>query len=198
MRGTERRSGKGIWILAASAALLLTGSPSLADKMVLFKNGKVMRVQDVESKEGWTTLKLGKDGAMGVRNDQILGVEEAGDGKSGKDDPLPNQASVGGRGGPGGGGGVAANNYQPEPPPPPEIQESGEDDGQGVRPTRVIPGTRPINDQPRNRGFNRSRFGAGNNAAPNGLSGGRLNQLLQEKAVEQGSEAPIQGEEEDE
>lgn len=193
MRAIDRRAGSIIWILAAAAALVLASSPSIADQMVLFKNGKVMRVKSAESKDGWTTLKLGSDGAMGVRDDQILGIQEAADGKRVEDDPLPNQTSVGGRGGAGAGG---AYDREAPPPPPPSVDEPVDDGGSNAEPPpdrsrQIVPGVRPVNSQPRNRGFSRgSRFGAGainnNVGTQNGLRGGRLNQILQDKAVDNG------------
>jgi len=201
MRETVKHPNSAIWILAAASALALASSPSLADKMVLFKNGKVMRVESTESKNGWTTLKLSKDGAMGVRDDQILGIQEAGEGKRAADEPLPNQTSVGGGGAGGAIGAGRFNNNEP-PPPPPEVEEPADDGGGEVdsppdRSRQIVPGTRPI-QQPRNRGFSRgSRFGAGainNNTVgtQNGLRGGRLNQLLQEKAVDNGHGEDVQ------
>ena len=197
MRANEGRPTPPVWILAFAATLLFSGSPSLADKLVLFKNGKVMRVKSVEVKDGWTNLHVGA-GVMGVRDAQILAVEDAGDGKQGKDDPLPNQASVGGgRGGSGGAPGGGNEAYEPEPPQPTEADEAPppEDTGPtgvmkagGVRRGGIPPGAQAVQQQQGSRGVTRSRFGAQPPPAP--LGGGRMNSVLQEKAAQLEEEPP--------
>lgn len=97
-----------VWIGALAAILLLaTVHAASADKLVIFKNGKILRVKGVDVGDLWTHLDLGKGAKMGVRTEHILGVEDS-TGKGGNRASLPNQASVGGRGGSAGGGGGAS------------------------------------------------------------------------------------------
>lgn len=87
----------GIGALAA-VLLLATVHAAAADKLVIFKNGKMLRVKGVEIDEQWARLDLGKGATIGVPTDHILGVEDS-TGKGDNKASLPNQASVGGRGG---------------------------------------------------------------------------------------------------
>jgi len=113
--------------LALVAFVLLAVSPVLADKLILFKNGKSMKAKSVKEDKGWTRLEL-EGGVVGVRSLEIALVQEAIGAAATKADPLPNQATGGG-GAPGGyvgasyGGGEAPaeappaqEDYQPPPP----------------------------------------------------------------------------------
>src|SRR6266850_6823898 len=66
--------------------------PALADKIILFKNGKSMRAKSVKEDKGWTRLEI-DGGSVGVQSIQISMIQEAAGTTNGKADALPNQAS---------------------------------------------------------------------------------------------------------
>jgi hypothetical protein len=84
--------------LALSTLVVLMGSiPALAgDKLIVFKNGKVMRVSKVTADGAWTYADLGKGATVGVRTDAISRIEDAA-GNS-KDGGEYNRASTENRG----------------------------------------------------------------------------------------------------
>ena len=80
-------------LLIAAALLAAPTALSRADKLVIFTNGRTMRVVEIRQDAGWSYLTLGKHSEFGVRSDLIAEVRET-EGKAG---PLPNvQASAGG------------------------------------------------------------------------------------------------------
>lgn len=73
---------KTIRALLPLLVVTLAAGPALADKLVVFKNGKVLRAQGVTSEGQWTYADLGKGATVGVRTADILRIEEsAGGGK---------------------------------------------------------------------------------------------------------------------
>lgn len=143
-------------VLLAMIALL-AGTDARAEKLVVFKNGKAIRVKTVSQERGWARLELDGGAVLGVRSSQISVVDDAGASSLGKIDAVQNQASVGGAGG-----------YVPpayNAPPPDTSDGGGNDDqpvpneaevqpgGQGVTPggavvNPAVPGARPFNAQP--------------------------------------------------
>jgi hypothetical protein len=84
-------------LAAVAMVLALAAGSAMADKLIIFKNGKVLRVKSVTEEQGWTLAEIGEGNTVGVRTTQIAMVQEAA-GDSGKSAPLPNQASVDNRG----------------------------------------------------------------------------------------------------
>lgn len=55
----------------------LAAGPALADKLIVFKNGKVMRAKDVTPDGKWTYADLGKGATVGVRTSDIQSIEDS-------------------------------------------------------------------------------------------------------------------------
>jgi hypothetical protein len=195
-------SARPATIIYSLALIFMMGAlPALADKLVLFKNGKVMRVKSVDTKDGWTRMKIGKKNIMAVRSSYILAVEEAAAaGKNSVGSSLPNQATVGGRGG-GTGRARAGNNPRAnrERTPQPQAQAKAQDNreapeealeeippnlkrGFARNSQRNTRGARNQGTQPGAGGFNRFRNGRATSATNNGKQPSRLDRRLEENA----------------
>jgi hypothetical protein len=143
-------------VLLAIVAFL-AGSEVRAEKLVVFKNGKAIRVKTVSQERGWARLELEGGAVLGVRSSQISVVDDAGNSTVGKLDAVQNQASVGGAGGyvppaynapPPDNSDNGGNDEQPVPPEN-EVQQPGQvaiPGGALVNPS--VPGARPFNNQP--------------------------------------------------
>ena len=71
-----------------------------ADKLVVFQNGRTLRVQDVRDEGPWLYLTLGKKSEMGVLSRLIIAVNDIDSIEDGKSVPVPNvQSPAGGSGG---------------------------------------------------------------------------------------------------
>jgi hypothetical protein len=149
MTDHQEHQGRSRWVnaLALIALVALTITPALADKVVLFKNGKSMKAKSVKEDKGWTRLEI-EGGVVGVRSFEISLVQDAVGAAATKAEPLPNLASGGG----GAGGGYVGQSYgggeapAEAPPQPEEYQPPPENRGNpGARnpnlPTN-IPGLR--------------------------------------------------------
>lgn len=98
-------STRARWTIGAVAALsvvMLATVPALADKLIVFKNGKILHAEKVKVVNGWTIADMGKGNEVGVLSSEVASVEDAA-GDSGKD-KLPNIASTDNRGVDRGGG----------------------------------------------------------------------------------------------
>ena len=82
--------------LVAVAVMLMAAGPVLADQLIVFRNGKVMRSKSVRQEGPWTFAELGKGATIGVRTTDVLRIEEAV--TSGKVESEYNRASTEGRG----------------------------------------------------------------------------------------------------
>ncbi|MBI3448084.1 MAG: hypothetical protein HY049_04065 [Acidobacteria bacterium] len=180
-----RRSSPSRRVAPFALLFLLAGalaaSPALADKLILFKNGKSMRAKTAkEDDKGWTRLEL-EGGLMGVKTSEIAAIQDAMGGSGARVEAPPNQASGGGGGAGGGfvsGGYVGADtpaeappppeDYQPPPPDPGQNQYRGNPGLQGNTPAQRSMGGLP--GSPLGRGFR----GNQNGTAPGGLNGGRF------------------------
>lgn len=177
------------WSRAATFAVIalvaaaFAAPPALADKLVLFKNGKTIRAKSAkEDDKGWTRLEL-DGGLVGVRTREIAVVQEAISGTGARADAPPNQA-LGGGGAAGGGfvsGGYVGADTPAEAPPPPEEyqppqppQDAGQNQYRGNPGIQGnIPGLRSMGGlpgSPAGRGFRNNQTGVGQS----GLSGGRF------------------------
>jgi hypothetical protein len=84
-----------------------------ADKLVVFQNGRTLRVQNVRDEGLWLYLTLGKKSEMGVLSRLIVGVSEIDGSGDGKPAPVPNvQSPAGGSGGGQSPGALAAANQR--------------------------------------------------------------------------------------
>ncbi|HXI02571.1 MAG TPA: hypothetical protein VNI57_05285 [Candidatus Saccharimonadales bacterium] len=102
-------SARTRWTIGAAAALsvvLLSAVPALADKLILFKNGKILHAEKVSVVNGWTIADMGKGNQVGVLTSEVASVQDAAGNSAGKDD-LPNIASTENRGVDRGGGGAS-------------------------------------------------------------------------------------------
>ena len=54
-------------VLATTMVLAVATGPVLADKLIVFRNGKVMRAKSVSAEGAWTLVDLGKGATVGVR-----------------------------------------------------------------------------------------------------------------------------------
>lgn len=99
--------------LVALAALFSVSSPALADKLVVFRNGKAMRVKSATKDGKWLKCEFEDKNYISVPGSTVLAIEEAALGAS-TGDLRPNQVAAGSGGGyvPGPRGGDAG--------PPPE------------------------------------------------------------------------------
>jgi len=120
--------------------MLGSAGPALAEKLVVFKNGKSIRVRTLKEDKGWTRLEI-DGGVMAVRSFQVARVDEV-TGGGGKSDIIPNQALVGG-----GGVGAPSPAYAgargadvPEPQPEESQQVENEEAQQPPQPGVSIPG----------------------------------------------------------
>ncbi len=142
-----RRALVGIGALAA-VLLLAAVHADAADKLVIFKNGKMLRVKGVEIRDQWAHLDLGKGATIGVPTEQILGVEDS-TGKGDNKASLPNQASVSGGGsGPAAGGPRGGSLGGPRINPESLREEPGEIDAPEEQEARTGPAVnrgRPAN-----------------------------------------------------
>ena len=94
----------GRTVLLVVSLALVSGGWAHADKLVVFQNGRTLRVQDVRDEGPWLYLTLGKKSEMGVLSRLIVAVNDIdGSGES----PVPNVQSP--AGGSGGGQGPAVN-----------------------------------------------------------------------------------------
>ena len=66
----------GRTILWAVALVLACGSPVHADKLVVFHNGRTLRVENVRDEGQWLFLTLGKKSEMGVLTRLIASVDD--------------------------------------------------------------------------------------------------------------------------
>ncbi len=160
-------------LLAASFTVLpLAAGNAWADKLIIFKNGKVMRAKEVKVENGWTMASVGKDGTVGVRSADVARVEDA---SGGGGDATPNVASTEGRGVAREGGGGPGRADDSEAEISSSIQDRIEQRQQELQekqaqeavetPTVAVPGLRPLqpfNQPAAGRGFRRSR----NNTPP--------------------------------
>lgn len=64
-------------LLAVMAVMALATAPALADKLIVFTNGKVLRAKEISSEGAWTLADLGKGATVGVRTADILRIEDA-------------------------------------------------------------------------------------------------------------------------
>jgi hypothetical protein len=98
----------GRFIVCAATLALLTVGSSYADKLVVFHNGRTLRVTEFRQEEDWSFLTLGDKGEIGVPDrliSAVLDVEGAGPVH------LPNvQAAAATGGGGGSAGGVPRPN----------------------------------------------------------------------------------------
>ncbi|HZE89477.1 MAG TPA: hypothetical protein VE404_08020 [Verrucomicrobiae bacterium] len=178
---TPRRSSPSRRIAQIAVLVLIAGSlaapPVLADKVILFKNGKTIRAKTAKADErGWTRLEF-DGGLIGVKTSEIAIIQDATGGSVTRADAPPNQASGGGGGGGGfvSGGYVGADtpaeapppaeDYQPPPPDPSQNQYRGNPGLQGNNPAQRSMGGLP--GTPLGRGFRGVQ-----NSSPTGLSGG--------------------------
>jgi hypothetical protein len=165
-----RRSTRAATLAALLAAIPLLSTPAWADKLILFRNGKVLRAGSVKVENGWTLADLGKGNTLGVRSTEILRIEDAGSEAAGPAS-TPNMAATDGRGVTRSGGGPSHAD-ESEPEIQSSIQERIEQRQQQLEERRnqeaqsqagvVNPGLRPLtpfNQPAQSRGFRRSRFG---------------------------------------
>ncbi len=169
MRPLKAGRHAGWMLLAASFTVLsLASGNAWADKLIVFKNGKVMRAKDVKVENGWTMASLGKDGTVGVRSDDVASIEDA---SGGGGEATPNVASTEGRGvaREGGGGPSRSDDSDAEvsgsiqdriEQRQQELQEKQAQEAAEAPPAVVVPGLRPLqqfNQPAAGRGFRRSR-----------------------------------------
>jgi len=92
---------RGRIIVCAATLALVTAGSAYADKLVVFHNGRTLRVTEVRQEEEWSFLTLGEKGEIGVPDRLIAAVIDV---EGGAPVHLPNvQAAASG-----GGGGAAA------------------------------------------------------------------------------------------
>lgn len=78
---------------------LFLGDWAHADKLVVFQNGRTLRVVDVRDEGDWLYLTLGKRSEMGVLSRLILAVNDIDSLEDGESSPVPNvQSPAGGPG----------------------------------------------------------------------------------------------------
>lgn len=83
--------------VCALAISIGAAGPALADKLIVFKNGRTMRAKVVNEEKGWTRLELDGGNVVGFRTALVLSIEET-SGSPAKIE-LPNLAAAGGGGG---------------------------------------------------------------------------------------------------
>jgi hypothetical protein len=99
---------RGRSISCAVILALFTAGISYADKLVVFHNGRTLRVTDMRQEDDWSFLTLGEKGEIGVPDRLIASVIDV---EGGEAVPLPNvQAAAAGGGGAPGPGGVPRPN----------------------------------------------------------------------------------------
>ncbi|HEY3176215.1 MAG TPA: hypothetical protein VGK94_10725 [Candidatus Polarisedimenticolia bacterium] len=75
---TRGAPGRGVAaFLIGMAALMSLSSPALADKLVIFKNGKAMRVKSAVPNGKWLKCELDDKNFISVHESTILVIEEA-------------------------------------------------------------------------------------------------------------------------
>ncbi len=74
MKRLDRRIIAGAWVLPI--LLLLGTAPGRADKLVVFKNGKALLVQTVETQDQWLKLGFDRDNFLSVPAASVTAVEE--------------------------------------------------------------------------------------------------------------------------
>ena len=149
----------------AILALALPGPAAHADKLVVFQNGRSIRVAEIRRDGEWTFLGLGRKSEMGVPTNLIASVTEA-QGVAEKIIPGAQAAASGGPSEPRGSHRPTVSAAAPSPPDPPAIEddrpteEMGEDDSGAAGARRTGPASR------------RDRVGRDRNAAADSAQGG--------------------------
>jgi hypothetical protein len=122
MEVTEMLRRIAIMLTITLSILCLTSGPASADKLVLFKNGKAMRVKTVTSDGQWLKCEFEDKNFLSVRASSVLGVEDAVLGSQ-TGELRPNQVAVG----------VGGGAFNPGPAgigaggPPPEVAQSADE-----------------------------------------------------------------------
>lgn len=88
----------GILLLVLVAILSLTPRAALADKLVVFKNGKAMKVKSISQDGKWVKCEFEEKNYLAVEASRILSVEDVVPGSS-AGDLRPNQVIAGSGGG---------------------------------------------------------------------------------------------------
>jgi hypothetical protein len=113
-----RGAAAALVALVALVALSVVPSPAMADKLVLFKNGKALRAKTAVKDGIWLKCEIEDKNYISVPASFVLSIEESGLGAAG-DSLRPNQVAAGSGGGyvpsPRGGGDAA---------PPPEVNSA--------------------------------------------------------------------------
>ena len=87
-RGNDGRRRMGLRIafaVAACAAVLAGGSPAFADKLVVFKNGKAMRVKSVQKDGTWLRCEFDNNDFLSVPANRVASIEDASAASPGKE-----------------------------------------------------------------------------------------------------------------
>ena len=106
----------------ALLALALPGPAAHADKLVVFQNGRSIRVAEIRRDGEWTYLGLGRKSEMGVPTNLIASVTEA-QGQAQQFIPGAQASAAGGPSEPRGSHRPTVNAAAPNPPDPPAIED---------------------------------------------------------------------------
>ncbi len=147
-----RRAGWAVILAASFVVTSLAAAPAWADKLILFKNGKALRVKSIKVENGWMMAEMGKGGTVGFRSADVFRVDEA-TGEGGGE-ATPNVASTEGRGVTRDSGApVRADDSEAEVSSAvqdrieqrqQELQEKQAQEAAGQNPPGVVPGLRPL------------------------------------------------------
>ncbi len=85
-------------VLASLCALVLATPDAMADKLVIFKNGKAMRVKSATLENKWLKFDLDGENFIAVRASEVEAMEDVAGG-SGEGSLTPNQVAAGSGGG---------------------------------------------------------------------------------------------------
>jgi hypothetical protein len=85
-------------LLAPLCALALAAPDAMADKLVIFKNGKAMRVKAATPEGKWLKFDLDGENFIAVRASEVQGMEDVAGGSS-EGSMTPNQVAAGSGGG---------------------------------------------------------------------------------------------------
>jgi len=109
----------------ALLALALPGPVARADKLVVFQNGRSIRVAEIRRDGEWTFLGLGRKSEMGVPTNLIASVTEA-QGQAQQNIPGAQASAAGGPSEPRGSHRPTMNAPAPVSPDPPPVEEDAQ------------------------------------------------------------------------
>lgn len=129
-----KNSSKRVLIGAMALAIAALGArPALAEKLVIFKNGKALRVKSVTQDGKWLRLEFDGKDFMAIPFSGVASIEDS-ISNAGVGEMKLNQVAAGSGGG-GGGGGYVPPQRTEEPGLPPDVaagQEQHEEDAQAA------------------------------------------------------------------